>query len=202
MDADVEHLGGLVEDVVGPVAVVNVPVEHQHTPDVQPVERMPGRDGHVVEQAEAHRPRRLGMVAGRAQPAKRDLRFPRNQRGHGAHRAAGRVQRRLERAARTRPCPCRASRRRARSPPRSGPRTPPGAPPPATARSAAGASCGSSPSHPRPSSSCSIARIRAGALGVVARVVLERGGMVQVEAAGHRVGRAGGAARGGYRTAR
>ena len=32
------------------------------------------------------------------------------------------------------------------------------------------------------------------ALGVVARVVLERGGMVQVEAAGHGVGRAGGAA--------
>jgi hypothetical protein len=37
---------------------------------------------------------------------------------------------------------------------------------------------------------------------VLARVVLERGGMVQIEAAGHGVGRAGGAARGGYRTAR
>ena len=99
--------------------------------DVEPVERIPGRNGHVVEQAEAHRPRRLGMVPGWAQTAERDLRFPRNQRGDGAH------ARRRPRAApprtnaRTPPCPCRASRPRARSPPRSGPRTPRGAPPPA-----------------------------------------------------------------------
>ena len=49
------------------VAVVDVPVEHEDPLDAVRVERVAGGDGDVGEQAEAHRPRGLGVVAGRAQ---------------------------------------------------------------------------------------------------------------------------------------
>ena len=51
---DVQHpvVGG--EDLLGPVAVMDVPVEDQH-PLGAGRERVGGGDGDVVEQAEAHR---------------------------------------------------------------------------------------------------------------------------------------------------
>ena len=169
---------------------------------VEPIERIPGRNRHVVEQAEAHRPRRLGMVPGRAQPAERDLRFPRNQRGRRRSRAP--------------PAACSA----ASNDPADATVSMSSMPPPraltSAIRSTYAAGCTASSDRPvgrrcelrlepEPSAPVELLLDRADAgraLGVVARVVLERGGMVQVEAAGHGVGRAGGAARGGYRTAR
>ena len=66
VDAHEEHVAGVVEDRVGAVAVVHVPVEHQHPLGTQRVERVPRRDRNVREQAEADRPRPLGVVPGRA----------------------------------------------------------------------------------------------------------------------------------------
>ena len=66
VDRDEQHLRVGVEDVVGPVAVVDVPVEDQHALEPVAVDRVPRGDRHVVEQAEPHRPRDLGVVAGRA----------------------------------------------------------------------------------------------------------------------------------------
>ena len=68
VDAREQHLARLVEDRVGPVAVVHVPVEDEHPLDAERVERVPGGDGDVGEQAEAHRARRArrGGPAGAA----------------------------------------------------------------------------------------------------------------------------------------
>ena len=57
----------VVEDRVRAVAVVHVPVEHQHPLGTQRVEGVPRRDRNVREQAEAERPRPLGVVPGRPQ---------------------------------------------------------------------------------------------------------------------------------------
>ena len=73
----------LVEDVVRPVAVVHVPVEHEHPREPERVERVPRGHRHVVEQAEAHRARaaRRGGPAGAA-PQKPDARLAAEQRVH------------------------------------------------------------------------------------------------------------------------
>jgi hypothetical protein len=63
--AHVEHVAALLEAVLRAVAVVDVGVEDQHAPAAELGQRVLGRDGHVVEQAEAHRGGRLGVVAGR-----------------------------------------------------------------------------------------------------------------------------------------
>ena len=55
-----------MEDVVRPVAVVNVPVEDQDAPGVVPLQRVPCADRDAVEKAEAHRPRVLGVMPRRA----------------------------------------------------------------------------------------------------------------------------------------
>ena len=56
-----------VEDRVGPVAVVDVPVEDQHALERRaPTLARRAATADVVEEAEAHRARRLGVVPGRA----------------------------------------------------------------------------------------------------------------------------------------
>ena len=64
MRRDVEHVGIALEEMLGPVAVVEIPVDDEHTGDAAPSE-MRGGDGDVVEEAEPHRPGTLRMVARR-----------------------------------------------------------------------------------------------------------------------------------------
>ena len=130
------------------------------------VERVPGRDGDVVEQAEAHRPRALGVVAGRPVGAEAGRRRRRRAAGRRAR------PRRRRRAARPRTSPAltTVSGSSCAPPPRRGAldrvdvalgsarRSAP-------TRSAAGERTRSNPSQPRPSSSRSIATIRAGCSG-------------------------------------
>ena len=58
----------------------------------------PRRDGHVAEEAESHRARRLRVVTGRPERAHAEVRLPSEQRIHERAGAAGGVHRRLERA--------------------------------------------------------------------------------------------------------
>ena len=58
VDARVEDVGRGREDRLGPVAVVDVPVEDQDPLGAACSDRVRGRDRDVVEEAEAHRPRR------------------------------------------------------------------------------------------------------------------------------------------------
>ena len=57
-DADHQHPLVAGDDVLGAVAVVDVEVDDRHPLQAAHVERMPRRDGDVVEEAEAHRLRR------------------------------------------------------------------------------------------------------------------------------------------------
>ncbi len=62
VDRAEQHAGLGVEDVVGPVAVMHVPVDDHHALQAVGVHRVPRGHGDAVEQAEPHGPRRLGMV--------------------------------------------------------------------------------------------------------------------------------------------
>ena len=68
VEADVEHRRVVVEDGLGAVAVVGVPVEDRH-PGRRAAAGVGRGDGRVVDQAEPHRPRPLGVVPGRAAAA-------------------------------------------------------------------------------------------------------------------------------------
>jgi len=89
MHAHIEHAGVAPEDRLGAVAVVHVPVDDQHP--LQPVLRlgMAGRQGDVVEDAEAHAPLRLGVVAGWAQGGERPLYAAAEHRIHRHQGSAG-----------------------------------------------------------------------------------------------------------------
>jgi hypothetical protein len=77
-----QHLIAIVEQVVRPVAVVDVPVEHQDPFDSPSFDRLMCRDRNVVEQAEAHRSLRLSVVAGRAVAAEATRGFAVEQHVH------------------------------------------------------------------------------------------------------------------------
>jgi hypothetical protein len=83
VDGEVEDLPVPVEDVLGAVAVVDVPVEHGDPPDP---EGAGVRGGHrrVVEEAEAHGVVRPGVVARRAHDGEGGL-----TRQRAVHRGAG-----------------------------------------------------------------------------------------------------------------
>ena len=66
MQGDEQDRGIGVVDLLGAVAVVDVPVEDRHALEPVGLLRVAGRDRDVVEQAEAHRPIDAGVVAGRA----------------------------------------------------------------------------------------------------------------------------------------
>ena len=71
VDRDEQHAIGVMEDVVGPVPVVHVPVDDHHPLEAAGIERMPRRERDVVEQAEPHRARRQRVVTGRTVGAER-----------------------------------------------------------------------------------------------------------------------------------
>ena len=96
VDGAEEDGGILGEHRLGAVAVVHVPVEHEHARAAVLVERAAGGDGDVVEQAEAHGTPRLRMVARRAESAEGRARSARrHQRVDHRHRAAGGVDGRV-----------------------------------------------------------------------------------------------------------
>ena len=66
MNRGVEHLRRLVEDILGAVAVMEVPVDDHHSPKAPLPDQIGRRDRHVVEEAETHRARGQRMMAGRA----------------------------------------------------------------------------------------------------------------------------------------
>ena len=63
--AGVEQVGVALEDVLGAVAVVDVEIHDRNPLQAPALPRVIGGDGGAVEQAEAHRPGALGMVARR-----------------------------------------------------------------------------------------------------------------------------------------
>ena len=112
VDRAEQHRRVGVEDVVRPVAVVHVPVEDQHPLDAVRGARVRRADRDVVEEAEAHRAGRLGVVAGR--PQRRDAaRLAAEQRVDQRDRTARRRAAPPRTCPRPRSCPCRSRRRRA-----------------------------------------------------------------------------------------
>ena len=108
-----------VEDRLGTVAVVDVPVEDQHPFGAALGEGVRGGDSHVVEQAEAHRPVALGVVPGRAQAAEGEAAVAGEQALRGPGGASGRVERCFVGPCARPRCPGRSSRRPVGRTPRS-----------------------------------------------------------------------------------
>src|SRR5690606_19367160 len=66
VDAEVEDAAVLVENVLGAVAVVHVPVDDGDALQSVDGAGVTGRDGDIVEDAETHAPVGGGVVSGRA----------------------------------------------------------------------------------------------------------------------------------------
>ena len=92
VDADEEDVGAPAERLGGAVAVVDVPVEDEHALGPELADRQLGGDRDVVEEAEAHRPPRFGVVAGGAQRAEADPVLAAQQRPRHRAGASGGVQ--------------------------------------------------------------------------------------------------------------
>ena len=97
------HDGRIVpEDVLGAVAVVDVEIDDGDALDAVRRLRVPGGDRRVVEEAEAHRRRRLGVVAGRPCGDEGVVDAAHDDLVDGECRSAGRAQSRFEGAGRHR----------------------------------------------------------------------------------------------------
>ena len=97
MDGREQDVVGRVEGVVGAVAVMDVPIDDEDPLGAVRRGRPPGCDRDVVEEAEAHRARRLGVVPRRAQRGDPASSLATEQGIDQRRRAAGGVQCRLER---------------------------------------------------------------------------------------------------------
>jgi len=62
---EIKDVAARIERVLRAVAVMDVPVDDEDAPKAMPADEIFRSDGDVVEKTEAHRPRRLGVVAGR-----------------------------------------------------------------------------------------------------------------------------------------
>ena len=80
------------EDVFGAVAVVDVEIDNGRASDTMRGQRVRGPDGDVVEQAEAHRPTALGVVARRAHGTEGGPALLAHDEVGGQHDRAGRVE--------------------------------------------------------------------------------------------------------------
>jgi hypothetical protein len=80
VEAGEEHLAALVEGGLGAVAVMDVPVEDQHSLGAVCRQGVPRGDRCVRKEAEAHRAVGLGVVAGRAQRSEAGRRSTAQQR--------------------------------------------------------------------------------------------------------------------------
>jgi hypothetical protein len=97
VDAGEQHVGAVAEDLRRAVAGMDVPVEDQHTRGAKSRDRGSGRDRDVVEEAEAHRARRLRVVACRTHAAEAGVGLAGQQQADHLDRTARGVQRGVER---------------------------------------------------------------------------------------------------------
>jgi hypothetical protein len=65
MGAKVQHRTILVENILGTVAVMNIPIDDQNSFGAMLRLRVPGRNGDIVKQAKAHPQVGRSMMAGR-----------------------------------------------------------------------------------------------------------------------------------------
>jgi hypothetical protein len=86
-----------VKRVLRGIAVMDVPIDDQHSIHVVFLTRNARSDGNVVEQAKAHRPFGECMMAGRPYQAKRGLRFAFQNTVNGIARCTGRQSSHIER---------------------------------------------------------------------------------------------------------
>jgi hypothetical protein len=90
VERDREDVGAVVEDRLGPVAVVHVPVEHRDAPGLAGGERGLDRDGDVGQQAEAVREVGQAVVARAGATGRRRLASCRRGRQERGRREARR----------------------------------------------------------------------------------------------------------------
>ncbi len=99
---DVEHAGIVVEAPLRPVAVMHVPIDDQQPLEAVACAQVARADGDVVEQAKAHGPIRLGVVAGRPNEREAVVDVARHDRVEDREVAAGGEARGLVRPRRRR----------------------------------------------------------------------------------------------------
>src|SRR5881296_2914530 len=97
MGAEVEHRAISVEDILRPVAVVDVPVGNQDAADAVFSLRVAGADGDVVEDAEAHAFGRRCVVSRRTDDAEGVPGFSPNHSIHTVQNRAGSPERYIPR---------------------------------------------------------------------------------------------------------
>jgi hypothetical protein len=88
-----EHFRVAREDVLGAVAVVHVEVEDRDSLDAMRMDRVPGCDGDVVENAETHRARARRVMPRRPHAAERVLDFALHHQVDGEYACACGMQR-------------------------------------------------------------------------------------------------------------
>ena len=91
VDVEEENRGIVVEDGLGSVAVVNVPVHNQDSFELVLPLGVPGRDGDVVEKTESHAAMRQGVVSSRPRRTERIANLARDD-GIDGHEHAARRQ--------------------------------------------------------------------------------------------------------------
>ena len=96
MDAREQHVRAPAEDLGGAVAVMDVPVEDEHSAQAEFGDRDSRRDCDVVEQAEAHCPPVLGVVPGGPHAAEAHATVAGEERTGHLTGTAGGVQRRRQ----------------------------------------------------------------------------------------------------------
>ncbi len=77
------------KNVLRAVAVMHVPIDHQHAIELQFVQRRAGRHRHIAEQAKAHRAGGQGMMSRRPDQAKRPAVFAPHHASDCVGRGAG-----------------------------------------------------------------------------------------------------------------
>ncbi len=90
VDVEEENGGIVVEDGLGSVAVVHIPVHNQDSFELVVLLGVPGRDGDVVEKAESHTAIRHGVVSSRPRRAERIADLARDDRIDGPEHATRR----------------------------------------------------------------------------------------------------------------
>lgn len=89
MHADVQHLRVRLKDVLGPVAVVDIPVNDEHAFQAKVPYGILGGNGHVVEDAEAVRLIRLRVMSRRPDIADAAARLAAQHALHRLQHGAG-----------------------------------------------------------------------------------------------------------------
>ena len=101
MRAEVQYGWIVVEDRLGAVAVVDIPVHHEDASEVVVLSRVPGPDGYIIEETEAHGPIGERVMARRTHRAEDGVQRPDRHAINGVRDGAHRTQRRIPRFGRS-----------------------------------------------------------------------------------------------------